>query len=103
MFAVVEIAGRQYTVTARDKVSVPTLREEGGNTVTFDRVLLFGDDKKITVGNPIVSGAQVQAKVLDHGREETITVFKKKRRKGYRVRRGHRQPYTRIEITKISI
>ncbi len=102
MFAVVEIAGRQYTVAAHDKVSVPTLREEGGNTVTFDRVLLLGDEKKITVGNPFVSGALVQAKVLGHGKEDTIIVFKKKRRKGYRVRRGHRQPYTRIEVTKIS-
>ncbi|MCK5571526.1 MAG: 50S ribosomal protein L21 [Bacteroidetes bacterium] len=102
MYAVVEIGGRQYTVVPRDKVSVPTMGQDAGDTVTFDRVLLFGDSKKITVGNPVVSGAQVEARVLEHGKEDKVTVFKKKKRKGYRVRRGHRQGYTRIEITKIS-
>jgi len=102
MFAVVEIAGKQFKVSPKDTILVPTLKEKAGATLTFDRVLLVGSDRETRVGNPIVAGAKVQGTVVDHGRSEKVTVFKKKKRKGYRVKRGHRQGYTRVEITSIA-
>jgi large subunit ribosomal protein L21 len=102
MYAVVEIAGKQYTVSPKDTIEVPTLAGKVGDTVTFERVLLLGDDAKATVGAPHVAAARVQAKILGGGRDPKVVVFKKKRRKGYRVLRGHRQPFTTIEITGIA-
>jgi large subunit ribosomal protein L21 len=101
MYAVVDIAGRQFKVAEQERVRVPSLKQEKGTTVTFDRVLLLADDKEVQIGNPTVAGASVQATVIDHVRGEKVTVFKKKRRKGYRVKRGHRQGYTDIQVTKI--
>ena len=101
MFAVIDISGQQLKVSPLDKLYVPKLSQEVGSTVSFDRVLLIADEKNIKVGNPTVKGMAVQAKVLDHVKDDTVIVFKKKRRKGYRLRRGHRQQYTQIEITKI--
>lgn len=103
MYAVVEIAGRQYKVAANDRVSIPLNGEQPGTKLTFERVLLVGDEKSVTVGNPTVKGARVQATILEHGREDKIIVFKKKKRKGYRVTRGHRQGYTRVEINGIAV
>jgi large subunit ribosomal protein L21 len=103
MYAVVEIAGRQYKVAANDRVNIPLNGEQPGTKLTFERVLLVGDDKKVTVGSPTVKGARVQATILEHGREDKIIVFKKKKRKGYRVTRGHRQGYTRVEINGIAV
>jgi len=102
MFAVVEIAGQQYKVNAADKLYVPKLENEVGSNVNFDRVLLLSDDKAIKIGAPTVSGASVKAKVLAHVKDEKVVVFKKKKRKGYRVKRGHREQYTHIEITSIA-
>jgi large subunit ribosomal protein L21 len=102
MYAVVEIAGQQYTVSATAKIYVPKLQAEVGTKVTFDKVLLVGDEKKTTVGQPYVNGAQVEAKVLKHMKDDKVTVFKKKKRKGYRVRKGHRQQFTQVEITGLS-
>ena len=101
MFAVVEIAGKQFKVVKSDKVKVPRLEAEVGKTVTFQKVLLVSDNGTVKVGNPAVEGAKVEAKVLSHGKDEKVIVFKKKRRKGYRVKRGHRQDFTQIEITGI--
>lgn len=101
MYAIVDIAGQQFRLAEQDRLRVPALKQEKGAIVTFDRVLLVAGDKEIRVGNPTVPGASVQATVLDHGRGEKVIVFKKKRRKGYRVRRGHRQGYTDIQVTKI--
>ena len=101
MYAVVEIAGKQYKVNDNAKILVPTLKQKAGSTVKFDRVLLLGGEKEIRVGNPLVAGAMVEATVLDHGKAEKVIVFKKKKRKGYRVRRGHRQGYTQVQITNI--
>ncbi len=101
MFSIVDIAGSQMKVSPALKVYVPRLKQSVGETVTFDRVLLVSDDKSVKVGNPTVKGAKVQAKVLEHVKDDTVIVFKKKKRKGYRVRRGHRQQYTQIEITSI--
>jgi large subunit ribosomal protein L21 len=101
MFAVVDIAGSQFKVAANDKLHVPLLKQEKGASVTFDRVLMFGDDTNVKVGNPTVKGASVSATVLEHVKADKVIVFKKKRRKGYRVKKGHRQDYTKIEITNI--
>jgi large subunit ribosomal protein L21 len=101
MFAVVDIAGQQFKVTPNAKLLVPTLQQEKGASITFDKVLLLGTDKDVKVGAPTVKGASVSATILDHMKGDKVIVFKKKRRKGYRVKRGHRQGYTRIEITDI--
>jgi large subunit ribosomal protein L21 len=101
MFAVVEIAGRQYTVNPNDTIIVPSLHEQAGTSVRFDHVLLVGDGASVSVGTPHLAGARVEGTILDHHKSDTVIVFKKKRRKGYRVRRGHRQGQTRVEITKI--
>lgn len=101
MFAVVEIAGKQFKVTPSEKLIVPTLKEKEGAKIRFDRVLIVGKDEEVKVGNPLIAGACVEATVMAHGKGEKVTVFKKKRRKGYRVLRGHRQGYTEIEITSI--
>jgi large subunit ribosomal protein L21 len=101
MYAVVEIAGRQYKVTAKDRITVPTLEQKAGDAVQFDRVLLLDNGTHVSVGSPLVTGARVKGTVLQHDKLDKVTVFKKKRRKGYRVTRGHRQGVTRIEITNI--
>lgn len=101
MYAVVEIAGKQYRVTNNDQILVPTRKEKPGDKVKFERVLLLGGDKEITVGHPVVAGASVEATVMDGVRGEKVIVFKKKKRKGYRVKKGHRQAYTRVQITNI--
>ena len=101
MYAVVEIAGKQLKVAAKDRLLVPTLSQAAGSSVKFDRVLMVADDNSVHVGNPVVEGASVEATVLGAERGEKVIVFKKKKRKGYRVRKGHRQSYTRIEITSI--
>ncbi len=101
MFAVVEIAGQQYKVAKSDKLYVPKMNSEVGAKVKIDKVLLVGDETKTTIGAPYIKGASVEAKVLGHMQDDKVTVFKKKKRKGYRVRRGHRQQYTQIEVTKV--
>ena len=102
MFAVVEIAGQQYKVAKADKIFVPLLESKVGSKVTFDKVLLVGDDKQTRLGTPYLSGASIEAKVLGHAKDEKVLVFKKKKRKGYKVLKGYRQQYTEIEITKVS-
>lgn len=101
MYAVVDIAGKQFKVAPNDRILVPTLKAEKGSTVTFDKVLLLAREKETNVGNPTVAGASIEATVLDQVRGEKVIVFKKKRRKGYRVRRGHRQAYTQVQITRV--
>jgi len=103
MYAVVEIAGKQYRVSQNDTIQVPTLAEKEGTNVRFDRVLLVGSEKQITVGHPIISGANVEATVVGGGKSDTVMILKKKKRKGYRLRRGHRQAYTNVKITNIAI
>ena len=101
MFVVVDIAGQQHKVAPSERVFVPKLSSDVGSTVKFEHVLLIADDAGVRIGNPFVSNFAVEAKVLSHVKDDTVIVFKKKRRKGYRVRRGHRQQYTEIEITNI--
>lgn len=103
MYAVVQIAGKQYKVKQNDTIQVPTLGEKEGTSVKFDRVLLVGSEKQVTVGHPLVSGANVEATVLGAGKADKVMIFKKKKRKGYRLKRGHRQAYTEVKITNIAI
>jgi large subunit ribosomal protein L21 len=101
MFAVVDIAGQQFKVTENETHYVPKLDVEADASVTFDSVLLFNDGKETKIGAPTVEGVKVEAKVLEHLKDEKVIVFKKKRRKSYKVKNGHRQQLTKIEITKI--
>ena len=103
MYAIVEIAGHQFKVEKDQKVFVNRLQTEEGKKVTFDNVLLLGDGDKVTVGAPAIDGAQVSAKVLKHLKGDKVIVFKKKRRKGYRVKNGHRQSLTEIVIESIKL
>jgi large subunit ribosomal protein L21 len=101
MYAIVEIAGQQFKVVKDQKVFVHRLQTEEGKQVAFDNVLLLSDGDKVTVGAPAIGGAQVSAKVLKHLKGDKVIVFKKKRRKGYRVKNGHRQSLTEIQIESI--
>ena len=101
MYAIVEIAGQQFKVAKDQKVFVNRLTAEEGKKVDFDNVLLIGDDNNVTVGAPAIDGAQVSAKVIKHLKGDKVIVFKKKRRKGYRVKNGHRQSLTEIQIESI--
>jgi large subunit ribosomal protein L21 len=101
MYAIVEIAGQQFKVAKDQKVFVHRLQEKEGSKVSFDNVLLL-DDGKITIGAPAIKDAVVTAKVLNHLKGDKVIVFKKKRRKGYRVKNGHRQFLTEIQIDSIS-
>jgi len=101
MYAIVEIAGQQFKVAKDQKVFVHRLATEEGKKVSFDNVLLIGDEGKVTVGAPAIDGAQVGAKVLKHLKGDKVIVFKKKRRKGYRVKNGHRQALSEIVIESI--
>ncbi|WP_282031146.1 50S ribosomal protein L21 [Winogradskyella eximia] len=102
MYAIVEIAGQQFKVAKDQRVFVHRLATEEGKKVDFDNVLLIGDGNNITVGAPAIDGAQVSAKVLSHLKGDKVIVFKKKRRKGYRVKNGHRQSLTEILIEGIT-
>ncbi len=101
MYAIVEMAGQQFKVAKDQKVYVHRLQTEEGKKVTFDNVLLLDDGKNITVGAPAIDGAAVEAKVIKHLRGDKVIVFKKKRRKGYKVKNGHRQSLTEIVVESI--
>jgi len=102
MYAIVEIAGQQFKVSKDLKVYVHRLANEEGSKVSFDKVLLLDDNGNITLGAPAIEGASVEAKVLQHLKGDKVIVFKKKRRKGYKKRNGHRQSLTQIVIEGIS-
>ena len=101
MFAIVEIAGQQLKVEEGQEVFVHHLDAQEGDKVTFDNVLLIDRDGNTTVGTPKVSGSAVAATVLGHQKGDKVIVFKKKRRKGYRVKNGHRQSFTKIKVETI--
>ena len=102
MYAIVEIAGQQFKVSKDLKVYVHRLKNEEGSKVSFDKVLLLDDNGSITLGAPAIEGASVEAKVLQHLKGDKVIIFKKKRRKGYKKRNGHRQYLTQILIEGIS-
>ncbi len=103
MYAIVEIAGQQFKIEKDQKVFVHRLQEEEGATLSIDKVLLVGDGANITLGAPAIEGAFAEAKVLGHLKGDKVIVFKKKRRKGYRKKNGHRQYLTQIQISSISL
>ncbi|MFW5831182.1 MAG: 50S ribosomal protein L21 [Prolixibacteraceae bacterium] len=101
MYAIVEIAGHQFRVEKDKKLYVHQLDAKEGDSVDFEKVLLVDNDGKVAVGTPVVEGAKVSAKVIEHLKGDKVVVFKKKRRKGYKKLRGHRQQYTQIVIENI--
>ncbi len=102
MNAIIETGGEQYKVAEGDVVFIEKLDVEAGDTVKFDKVLAVLDDDKATFGAPTVEGASVEATVEKNGKGKKIRIFKYNPKKGYRKRQGHRQPYTKVEITKIN-
>jgi len=100
MFAVIRCGGKQYRVAQDEVITVERLTGNVGDTVKVDQVLFLGSDSPKT-GGPLVSGAAVEAQILEHGRGEKVVAFKKKRRKNTHRKRGHRQPYTKVKITAI--
>ncbi|MDC6364245.1 MULTISPECIES: 50S ribosomal protein L21 [Flavobacteriaceae] len=101
MYAIVEMAGQQFKVAKDQKVYVHRLQEEEGNKVVFDKVLLLEDGGNVTIGAPVIEGAAVEAKVVKHLKGDKVIVFKKKRRKGYQKKNGHRQYLTEIVVEGI--
>lgn len=101
MYAIIESCGKQYKVAEGDVVFFEKLNAEEGKKVTFDSVVLVSDEGKVQVGNPYVKGVKVEGKVVSHGKGKKIIVFKMKAKKNYRRKQGHRQPYTKVEITSI--
>ena len=101
MFAVIKTGGKQYRVSQGDKLRVESLEANEGDAVNLDQVMMVGEGDKVTVGEPLIAGATVSAKVLNHGRGRKVDVVKFRRRKHYRRQMGHRQNYTEVEITGI--
>ncbi|MAO72299.1 MAG: 50S ribosomal protein L21 [Flavobacteriales bacterium] len=102
MYAIVEIAGQQFKVEKDQQIFVHRLEVKEGSKVDFEKVLLIDNGGKVNVGAPVIKGATVTAKVLEHLKGDKVIVFKKKRRKGYRVKNGHRQYLSKLEIVKIN-
>jgi large subunit ribosomal protein L21 len=101
MYAIVDIAGKQFKVSKDQYVYTPRLDGDEGAAVEFDNVLLVDNDGKINVGQPTIKGAKVSGKILGHGKDDKVIVFKKKRRKGYKVKNGHRQGFSKVLIEDI--
>lgn len=102
MYAIVDIAGKQFKVSKGDSIRIPKISGDVGKDVEFEKILMLSDKGKVSVGQPVVEGARVKAKIDGFGRDKKVVVFKMKRRKGFRVSRGHRQDYTEITIKSIS-
>lgn len=102
MYAIVEIAGQQFKVEKGRKLYVHRLQGDEGSAVSFDKVLLTDNDGQVKVGSPVVKGVTVAATILKHLKDDKVIVFKKKRRKGYKVKNGHRQFLTQIQIDEIN-
>ena len=103
MYAIVNISGKQFKVAEGKYLMVPKQVGKVGEKIKFDHVLLISDDKNVKIGNPTLSGVSIQAEILSHERSKKILVFKKKRRKGYQRKNGHRQWHTKIRLEKITI
>jgi len=101
MYAIVDIAGKQYKVAKDQYIYAPRMEGAEGTSVSFDKVLLVDNDGKIDIGAPSISGVKVSGKILEHVKANKVIIFKKKRRKGYAVKNGHRQQFTKIQIESI--
>lgn len=102
MYAVIETGGKQYKVQEGDVVFVEKLAADEGSAFTFDKVLAISNEGTMTFGNPVVANANVSAKVLGHGKDSKVIIFKYKAKKTYRKKQGHRQPFTKVQIEKIN-
>ena len=103
MYAIIESCGKQYKVAKGDVVFFEKLDTEVNKKCTFDKVILVSEDGKVQIGNPYVKGVKVEGKVISHGKGKKIIVYKMKPKKNYRRKQGHRQPYTKVEITEIKL
>ena len=101
MYAVFQTGGKQFRAEPGDRVRLPSLAAEPGETVTFERVLLAATGTDVTIGTPLVEGARVTAEVLRHGRDRKVIVFKRRRRKNYRRKKGHRQGFTEVRVSQV--
>lgn len=101
MYAIARIAGKQFRIQPDQTVKVPRLDAEEGSAFEIDQILLMSDGEKVQIGQPILKGITAQAKVMSHGRDPKVIVFRKKRRKGFKVTRGHRQGYTLLRVESI--
>ncbi|MDY0013506.1 MAG: 50S ribosomal protein L21 [Rhodocyclaceae bacterium] len=102
MYAVIKTGGKQYRVSAGNKIKVEQIPADVGSEITIDQVLMVGEGESVKIGSPVVAGAAVKATVLSHGRHDKIKIFKMRRRKHYQKHQGHRQNYTEIRIETIS-
>ena len=102
MYAIVDIAGKQFKVMKDQYLYAPKMEGDAGTEVKFDKVLLINKGKEVEVGAPVVKGASVSGKILEHVKGNKVIVFKKKRRKGYAVKNGHRQQFTKVQIESIA-
>ncbi|MFZ5760800.1 MAG: 50S ribosomal protein L21 [Thermodesulfobacteriota bacterium] len=103
MYAIIRTGGKQYQVAAGERVRVEKLAGEVGDTVELSDVLLVAAGEDVRIGRPVVDGARVTARIVEQDKAKKVLVFKKKRRKGYKLRKGHRQPYTALEIKEITV
>ena len=101
MYAIVDIAGKQFKVAKDQYIYAPLMEGEAGASVSFDKVLLVDNDGAVQIGAPAISGVKVSGKILEHVKGSKVIIFKKKRRKGYAVKNGHRQQFTKIQIESI--
>lgn len=102
MISIIEQGGFQYKVKEGDTITVPLIDADAGQEFSVDRVLLISEGDSVKVGTPVVAGAEVKAKILLHGKSDKVMIMKKKRRKDYRLKKGHRQDFTQVQITSIS-
>ena len=102
MYALVEISGKQFRIEENSQLKIPYNSNKVGDKINFDKVLYFDDGTKQNIGNPYVKGLSIDAKVVSHGKENKVIVFKLKRRKGYQKKIGHKQPYTIVEVSKLT-
>jgi large subunit ribosomal protein L21 len=101
MYAIVEIAGKQFKVSKDQYIYAPKMEGDAGSAVNFDKVLLMDNGSSIDIGAPLLSGITVTGKILEHVKGDKVIIFKKKRRKGYAVKNGHRQQFTKVQIENI--
>jgi large subunit ribosomal protein L21 len=102
MYAIIRTGGKQYQVAPGDRLRVEKLTGDIGDTIEIDDVLLIADGEEVKIGQPVVDSAKVTAQIVEQGKDKKIVVFKKKRRKGYKLKKGHRQQFTALEIKEIS-